>query len=244
MSVFVRLASIILLYSALACEAAELAVGRWEGSIQIPGGEFPLVVDLDQVAGQTWAGSVIIPGLGVKGAPLTDLLVGDSEISFTIKAALASERTGPAKFKGRVTSPGQLTGDFLQAGNTAPCVLQKTGPPQVELPRKSTSIRHEFEGEWKGDYEMDGYPRHVTLTLANHSPGSASAKLVIVGKQTNNVPIELVTEEGGLLTIKSPEFGITYEGRFRKEASEINGTFTLGPFELPLVLRRASANAR
>ena len=244
MSVFVRLASIILLYSALACEAAETAGGRWEGSIQIPGSEFPLIVDLDQGAGQTWAGSVIIPGLGVKGAPLTDLSVGDSEISFTIRAALASERTGPAKFKGRVTSPGQLTGDFLQAGNTAPCVLQKTGPPQVELPRKSTAISQELEGEWKGDYEMDGYPRHVTLKLTNHKRDGASAQLVIVGKKTNNAPIELVTEESGFLTIKSPEFGITYEGRFRKEAGEINGTFTLGPFELPLVLRRASANAR
>ena len=116
MSVFVRLASIILLYSALACEAAEIAGGRWEGSIQIPGSEFPLIVDLDQVAGQTWAGSIIIPGLGVKGAPLTDLSIGDSEISFTIKAALASERTGPAKFKGRVTSPGQLTGRFSAGG--------------------------------------------------------------------------------------------------------------------------------
>ena len=99
MSVFVRLASIILLYSALVCEAAETAGGRWEGSIQIPGSEFPLIVDLDQVAGKTWAGSVIIPGLGVKGAPLTDLSVGDSEISFTIKAALASERTGPGKIQ-------------------------------------------------------------------------------------------------------------------------------------------------
>jgi len=243
MSVFVRLVSVILLFSSLACEAAENTGGRWEGAIQIPGSEFPLIVDLGQVAGQAWVGSVIIPGLGVKGAPLMDLSVGDSQISFTIKGALASERTGPAKFKGRLTSPGQLTGDFLQAGNAAPCVLQKTGPPQVELPRKSTSIRHEFEGEWKGDYEMDGYPRHVTLTLANRSADGASAKLVIVGKKTNNVPVELVTEEDGLLTIKSPEFGITYEGRLRKE-SEINGTFTLGPFELPLVLRPASADAR
>ena len=131
-----------------------------------------------------------------------------------------------------MTSPGQLTGDFLQAGNTAPCVLQKTGPPQVELPRKSTAISQELEGEWKGDYEMDGYPRHVTLKLANHKPGGASAQLVIVGKKTNNAPVELVTEENGFLTIKSPEFGITYEGRFRKEAGEINGTFTLGPFRV------------
>ena len=244
MSIFLRLASIILLCPMFICEAADTAAGRWEGSIQIPGSEFSLIIDLDQFTGKDWAGSIIIPGLDVKGAPLTDLSIGDSGISFTIKGALASERTGQAKFKGRVTSAGQLTGDFLQAGNKAPCVLQKTGPPQVELPRKSTAISQELEGEWKGDYEMDGYPRHVTLTLANHSPGSASAKLVIVGKRTNNVPVELVAEEGGLLTIKSAELGITYEGRFRKEVSEINGTFTLGPFELPLVLRRASANPR
>ena len=244
MSIFLRLVSIILLCPTLTCEAADTAAGRWEGSIQIPGSEFPLIIDLDQFTGKDWAGSIIIPGLDVKGAPLTDLSIGDSGISFTIKAALASERTGQAKFKGRVTSAGQLTGDFLQAGNKAPCVLQKTGPPQVELPRKSTAISQELEGEWKGDYEMGGYPRHVTLKLTNHKPDGASAQLVIVGKKTNNAPIELVTEESGFLTIKSPEFGITYEGRFRKEAGEINGIFTLGPFELPLVLRRLPGNAR
>ena len=48
-----------------------------------------------------------------------------------------------------------------------------------------------------------------------------------------------VFKEGDFLSIKSDEFGITYEGRFRKEAKEINGTFTQGPFELPLVMRRA-----
>jgi hypothetical protein len=243
-SIFLRLVSIVLLCSALVCEAAESPAGRWEGSIQIPGSEFPLIVDLERVAGKAWAGSIIIPGLGVKGAPLTELSVGDSGISFTIKAALASERTGQAKFRGRVTSAGQLTGDFLQAGNTAPFVLQKIGPPQVELPRKSTANSQELEGEWKGDYEMDGYPRHVTLTLANHKPGGASAQLVIAGKKSNNAAVELVTEERGFLTIKSSEFGITYEGRFRKEAGEINGTFTIGPFELPLVLRRLPGNAR
>ena len=241
MSIFLRLISIILLCPTLTCEAADTAAGRWEGSIQIPGSEFPLIIDLDQFTGKDWAGSIIIPGLDVKGAPLTDLSIGDSGISFTIKGALASERIGQAKFKGRVTSAGQLTGDFLQAGNTAPCVLQKTGSPQVELPRKSTAISQELEGEWKGDYEMGGYPRHVTLKLTNHKPDGASAELVIVGKKTNNAPIELVTEESGFLTIKSPEFGITYEARLRKETGEINGIFTLGPFELPLVLRRTTS---
>ncbi len=244
MSIFLRLASVVFFASALFCEAAESVAGRWEGSIQIPGSEFLLIVDLDQVAGKDWAGSIIIPGLGVKGAPLTDLSVSDSEISFTIKAALASERIGQAKFRGRLTNASQLTGNFLQAGNTAPCMLHKSGPAQVELPRKNTAVSQELEGEWKGDYEMDGYPRQVTLTLANQKLDGASAQLVIVGKKTNHVSVELVTEERGFLTLKSSEFGISYEGRFRKEAGEINGTFTLGPFELPLVLRRASVKAR
>ena len=122
-------------------------------------------------------------------------------------------------------------------------MLQKTGPPQVELPRKSTAISKDLEGEWKGDYEMNGYPRHVTLKLANHEAGGATAQLVVVGKRTTNAPIDLIMEEGNFLTIESHEIGITYEGRFRKEAGEIKGTFTLGPFELPLVLRRAPVKA-
>ena len=117
-------------------------------------------------------------------------------------------------------------------------MLKKTGPAQVELPRKSTAISKDLEGEWKGDYEMNGYPRHVTLTLSNRArSGQGAAQLVVVGKRTTNAPVDLVTDEDGFLTIESHEIGITYEGRLQKEAGEIKGTFTLGPFELPLVLR-------
>ena len=129
--------------------------------------------------------------------------------------------------------------DFLQAGNSAPFVLQKTGPAQVELPPKSTAISKDLEGEWKGDYEMNGYPRHVTLTLANRDSGEGAAQLVVVGK--NAQPTRRSTwsrTTDGFLTIESREIGITYEGRLKKAAGEISGTFTLGPFELPLVLRR------
>ena len=87
---------------------------------------------------------------------------------------------------------------------------------------------------------MDGYPRHVTLTLAGHGAEPGTAQLVVVGKRTTNAPIDLVTDEDRFLTIESHEFGITYEGRLQKDAGEIKGTFSLGPFELPLVLRRTT----
>ena len=233
-----RLAAFFILTSALACSAADNAAGRWEGSIKIPGQELAAIIDLEQPQGKDWIGSIIIPGLDVKGAPLTDIAVADAGISFTIKGALASERTGQSKFQGHLSGADQLSGDFLAAGNTAPFSLKKTGPPQVELPRQSTEVSRDLEGEWKGDFELNGYPRHVTLTLRNQPSGGASAQLVIVGKRTTNAPIDLVTDEKGFLTIESHEIGITYEGRLKKETGEIKGMFTLGPFELPSILRR------
>ena len=233
-----RLAAFFILTSALACSAADDAAGRWEGSIKIPGQELAAIIDLEQPQGKDWIGSIIIPGLDVKGASLTDIAVADAGISFTIKGALASERTGQSKFQAHLSGADQLSGDFLAAGNTAPFSLKKTGPPQVELPRQSTEVSRELEGEWKGDFELNGYPRHVTLTLRNQPSGGASAQLVIVGKRTTNAPIDLVTDEKGFLTIESHEIGITYEGRLKKETGEIKGMFTLGPFELPSILRR------
>jgi hypothetical protein len=225
--------------SAVLCQAAESAAGRWEGSAQIPGGELKLIVDLSEESGKGWIGSIIVPGFGVKGAALTDIAVKDSELAFAIKGALRGERVGQAKFKAHLTADGHLAGDFMQGGNTALFVLEKTGPPQVELPPRSTAVSKELEGEWKGDYELNGYARHVTMKFANRGADGACVEFVIVGKKTNNVPVSLVTQEGDFLAIKSDEFGITYEGRFRKEAGEIKGTFTQGPFELPLVMRRS-----
>ncbi len=63
MSTLLRVATIALLFSAPLCLAADQVARRWEGSIQIPGREFPLIVDLDQPGGKNWAGSMIIQGL-------------------------------------------------------------------------------------------------------------------------------------------------------------------------------------
>ncbi len=234
-----RLAAFLILTSALtSAAAAEDLSGRWEGSIQIPDRELHLIVDLNRAGGKDWVGSIIIPGLDVKGAPLSELAVSASGVSCTIDGALGSERTGKARLDGHLSGAGLLAGDFLQAGNTAPFKLHKTGPAQVELPLTSTPVSKDLAGEWKGDYEMLGYPRHVTLTLSNPGPDRAAAQLVIVGKRTTNAPVDLVMEENGFLTIESHEFGITYEGRLRKDAPEIKGTFSLGPVEVPLVLKR------
>jgi hypothetical protein len=238
-----RLLAAIFFASAALGQAAESAAGRWEGLAQISKGEMKLIVDLSEESGQGWIGSIIIPGFGVKGAPLVDLHVRSSDLAFAIKGALGNERAGQAEIRAHLTADGHLSGEFKQGGNTAPFVLEKTGPPQVELPPRSTQVSKVLEGEWQGDYEMNGYARHVTMKFADRGADKPGIEFVIVGKKTNNVPVTLLTQEGDFLTIKSDEFGITYDGQFRKEAGEIKGTITQGPFEQPLVMRRAAATA-
>jgi len=234
-----RLIAIILFASVALSRAAETtAAGRWEGVAQIPGRELRLIVDLSQEEGKGWIGSIIVPGFGVKGAQLVDLHVRSGDMAFAIKGALGNERAGKAELKAHLTSDGHLAGNFNQGGNSAAFVLEKTGPAQVELPPRSTAVAKELEGEWKGDYEMMGYPRHATMKFSNRGPEGAALEFTIVGKKVNNVPVSLVTQDEDFLTVKSDEFGITFEGRFNKAAGEIKGTLSQGSLEAPLILRR------
>jgi len=236
-----RLFATILWASAALCQAAESAAGRWEGVAQIPGNELRLIVDLSDEGGKGWIGSIIVPGIGVKGAELVDLHVRGGDLDFAINGALGNERTGRAELKAHLTSDGHLAGDFKQGGNSAPFVLTKTGVPQVDLPQRSTAVARELEGEWKGDYEMLGYARHATMKFAGRGTEGIPVEFTIVGKKVNNVPVSLVTQDGDFVTVKSEEFGITFEGRFSKEAGEIKGTLSQGPMEAPLVLRRSTS---
>ena len=106
----------------------------------------------------------------------------------------------------------------------------------MEFPPPSTAIVKELEGEWQGEYELFGYTRKVTIKLTNRPTGGATAEFVVVGKKVNNLPVELVTQEGDFLTITSPT-GLGYEGRFRN--GEIKGAIIQGSIETPLLLQRA-----
>jgi hypothetical protein len=234
-----RLFAAILLAGAGFGHAAESAAGRWEGVAHIPGQELPLVVDLSDEGGKGWVGSIIIPGFGVKGAELVDLHVRGGDMDFAIKGALGNPRVGRAEIKAHLTADNHLAGDFKQGGNSAPFVLSKTGPPQVDLPPRNTAVAKEVEGEWKGDYEMLGYARHATMKFSNRGAEGAALEFTIVGKKVNNVPVTLVTQDDDFVTIKSEEFGITFEGRFNAAAGEIKGTLSQGSLEAPLILRRA-----
>jgi hypothetical protein len=220
-----------------ASEPNSALAARWEGAAQIPGTELRMVIDLAQNSEGNWIGSAIIPGRGVKGMALTDIAVNNSEVAFVIKGVL-----GNPKLKGHLDEKGALTGEFQEAGNSAPFVLEKTGPPQVEPPRRSTTVRKELEGVWQGEFALPGRTVYVQVTLANQVGGPATAKCHVKGKNEFDLPVEFVTDEDNLITLESPSIGFLYQGWFHRDSNEIGGEFQLGPYDDPLVLRPAAKN--
>jgi len=225
-----RLVAIVVLTISLPCRGEETISGRWEGTAHIPGDDLTVIVDLVQENGAS-VGSMIIPGLDVKGAPLTDIKVKPPDVSFSLKGTLGIQ------LKLQLDGNGKMTGNFEQAGNRAPTTLQRTGPPEVEQPPRNTPVAKELEGEWKGDYEMLGYTRHVSIKFTNRGPNGAAAEFAIVGRKHNNLPVDLVTQEGDLVTVDSHEIGFSFEGRLRN--GKLTGVIRQGAAETPLVLERA-----
>jgi len=225
----VRLVLILIVAVALTSRAEDVISGRWEGTAQIPDNELSVVIDLAQENG-AWVGSIIIPGLGIKGVSLNDIRVQPPDVNFAVKG-------GPGiELKLRLDANNKLAGNLEQAGNRAPATLQKTGPPQVEYPPRNTPVAKELEGEWKGDYEMLGNTRHVSIKFANH-PDGAAADFVVVGRKHNVLPVDLVTQESDLVTVDSHEMGFSFEGRLRD--GKLTGSIHQGAIETPLVLVRA-----
>lgn len=227
-------------FPVLASGTAPIPPGRWEGLIQVPGRVLQLVVDLAQDRAEAWTGSIIIPGLGIKGAPLSNIAATGTDLTFDTGKSLGSPTYGPAGFRAHLIAADSMAGEMTQAGNAAKFSLERIGAAQVELSPRSTPVRRDIEDQWSGDFELGGYPRHVTITLENHADAGATAKFVVVGKKTTSLPIDLVVQEGNFLRLESQENRVTFEGRFVSERGEISGTIALGSLELPLVLRRGA----
>jgi hypothetical protein len=225
----------------LACVATELE-GRWEGIVRVPERPLRLIVDLSRDSAGAWSGSIVVPGLGIKGAPLSNIAADRAQLRFESRQALAEQTYGAATFEAKLAADGTLAKEMQQGGNHATFTLRRTGSAQVDAPPRSTPVAGAIEDEWRGEFELGGYPRQVTLAFVNRPEGGATARFVIVGKQKNDLPVDLVVQDGEIVRVESAATRIAFEGRLTEQGAEIAGTLELGALELPLVLRRAGGS--
>lgn len=233
-----RRAALLALASLAALDiAAASPEGRWTGQAQLPDRKLPLVVDLAPGASGAWTGSLTIPGQNIKGAELSNIALDGNRIAFAAAAVLNPPTGGDGvAFKARIEGAA-IVGEIRQAGNVAPFRLERTGAAQVDQAARSTPVANSTQGRWVGEFELGGYPRHVTLDIVNEGSAMPKVDFVVVGKQTTKVPVDFVAEEEGILRIESRPYGMTVEARVAGD--RIEGMLEVGSQEIPFLLRRS-----
>jgi hypothetical protein len=207
------------------------ASGHWEGSIQVPGQELKVEIDLAQTAAK-WEGAIAIPAQSMKGFPLSEITVQGESVSFVLKGI-----PGQPQFTGTVSKDGKaLSGDFTQGGGNFPFALTRTGDAKFEPAPKSTPVTKDLEGSWEGALSVDGATLRLVLKLANQAAVGATGTLVSLDQGNAEIPLGAVVQTGTKLKVHVPAVLGMYEGELKD--GQLTGTWTQGPRSMPLTLTR------
>ncbi|WLT30552.1 alpha/beta hydrolase [Geothrix sp. PMB-07] len=115
--------------------AVAVQAGRWEGALQLPGGNLNLIVDLWNV-GDAWQGVISVPAQGLKLHALAKVGVEGGRLSFTLAGI-----PGEPCFDGVLGPDGATaSGTFAQGGAQLPLSLRRTGDSPAEA-RASAGAR-------------------------------------------------------------------------------------------------------
>ena len=201
--------------------------GHWEGSVQIPGTELNIEVDLTKNSQGGITGT--LGNSEQKGFPLTTAAIKGQSISFHARL--------DQPFEGVLSADGQsISGTATLEGFPLPFRLTRRGEPRIEAPARSAPISKELEGTWNGTLNVGRGLRFV-LTMSNHPDGTSTGSLVSLDEGELQVPVT-ITESAPGLTLELKPVGSSYAGVLNKDGTELVGTFRQGTFSAPLTFRR------
>jgi hypothetical protein len=206
--------------------------GHWVGTITIPGGEMPIEVDLSRNAAGVIEGTFGRSDQPLRGLRLAKVAADGRAISFAIKNSKASEH-----FQGILFADNQtLSGEVTSALGTAPFTLTRSGDPRLTTTRVGAALSKAIEGRWSGSANAGGAPIRVGLVFANNADGTATGTLITA--EGMEIGVTSVVEDGSHVTIDLSNLDARYAATLNPEGTELTGTFTQGPANLPLVLQR------
>jgi hypothetical protein len=208
--------------------------GHWEGTIQVPGMEMVVEVDLQSSGMAAFSGTFGQPVQGIKGLPLSTVVVEGKNVRFVVRGGDA-----PATFDGVLSDDGtSISGKVEQGGHTVPFTLTRSGDARIAPPPVNAPIGKELEGSWAGTIEGSGRSMRVVLTMTNQPNGTATGTIMSPDGSGIEIPIAM-TQKGSSVTIGVTSVGASFVGTLNPEGTELTGQWTQGPVTAPLTFQRS-----
>ena len=211
--------------------------GHWVGTIQAPGMEVAVEIDLIKNSKGALAGTFSQPSERIQGLPLTTVTAEGRSVRLVLKPG-----TGGGTFSGSLSADNTaMTGDFTtdEGGYMLAFSLTRRGEAKIAAAPKSPPIDKTLEGAWQGPLDVAGKPMRLVVTMVNHADGTATGTVVSPDGSGVEIPIAM-TQQAASVRLDAPSIGASFAGVLDAAAGEVTGAWTQGAGSLPLTLRRVA----
>ena len=205
--------------------------GHWVGTVQIPGREVTVEIDLRRTDRGVFSGTLNTPAENIRGVPLQTVAIDGTSIRFH------SRRDQP--FAATLSTDGKaMFGEYTISGYSLPFSMNRTGDAEVIDVPPSPAIAKRLEGTWNGTLAVGQRALRLTLTLSNRADGTAMGRMVSLDEGGLELPVT-IAQDAVTVTITAGITGSEFSGVLNADGTELAGTLTQRGFSAPLTFRAA-----
>jgi hypothetical protein len=227
------LMAVAFLLSTAGLAHAQEVAGDWIGTLKAGDAELRLALHVTKAADGTLSATMDSIDQGANGIPVSAIALASSKLTFSVDAVRGS-------YEGKVNEAGTaIDGTWTQGqpvplafvrGVAKPAAAAKPGPPS------------DIDGTWMGTLQIQGTSLRLAFHFLNTTEG-LSATLDSLDQGSNGMAATSVTRKGASITVEFKQIGGKFAGTIDAALTKIDGTWTQGGGELPLVLTRVKAAA-
>ncbi len=229
-----RIISVAILFlTAYAAQGQDIG-GDWQGTLDTGVGQLRLVLHITKGSdGALKATLDSIDQPGANGIPVNAVTLKDSKLNLDVTAVHGT-------YEGKVAADGKTISGTWSQGQALPLEFKRaTAPLKTEhKPAKPTDI----DGTWSGTLETGMGKLRVVFHIGNTEDGLI-ATMDSPDQNVKGMPTTSVTRVGASLKIVAKQIGGVYSGKISLDLSSIDGTWSQGGADLPLMLKRTKDQA-
>jgi len=217
------------LQASLNAVAQSKLAGDWQGTLNAGSIELRLVLHVTAAKDGRLMASLDSVDQGAYGIPVTTVTLKDSKLNLTVDAVHGT-------YEGTVNKDAsEIAGTWSQG---QPLALNFKRAPATSAPAAvKPAAPSDIDGTWMGSLDAGAIKLRIVFKIVNTQVG-LTAQMQSPDQNPVWVPASSVARNGGSLTINLQGVGITFEGTISSDLGSIDGTFTQGAANLPLLLKR------
>lgn len=223
---------VALLVTACLSQSQDIA-GDWQGALNTGMGELRLVLHIIKAADGSLKATLDSVDQGANGIPVNSISLKNSKLSLGIDAVHGT-------YEGTVAADAKtISGTWTQGSSLALDFKRATAPIKTEhKPAKPSDI----DGVWSGTLDTGNAKLHIVFHITNTEDG-LTATMDSLDQNLRGMPMTSVTRDAASIKIEAKQISGTFSGKIAADLSSIDGKWSQGGAELPLVLKRLKDQA-